>query len=187
MFFALLACAGDISAGDFFWKKKSDYQGTVRDMTTGLPLEGVYVLAVYYGGGGSMFGHSATWCVKTRGAYSGKDGSFRLPREPEGNPGVYPIKIGYLKNSQATSKAREKAGGEAVGPPYDVEMEPQVPGKGKTSQFIQCERPKSRADAADNVKYLKILTEEFNLYKPGSNFIESLEESISLLENAKAP
>lgn len=62
----------------FSWPWDS-VEGTVFDSKTGKPMAGVYVLATYNRAGGDLFGHSAHWCVRARGEYTGTDGKFSLP------------------------------------------------------------------------------------------------------------
>ncbi len=53
--------------------------GVVVDAATGQPIEGAYVLATYNDSGGAWMGHSASWCIRTAGMYTGKDGRFSFP------------------------------------------------------------------------------------------------------------
>ena len=61
------------------------------------PIEGAYVVAIYREQVVSMAAMNS-WCVKTRGMYTGKDGKFRFPVENlKGNSPLYAgaIKPGY--------------------------------------------------------------------------------------------
>ncbi|UUZ54965.1 carboxypeptidase-like regulatory domain-containing protein [Massilia sp. H-1] len=58
-------------------------EGTVFHAESGAPMAGVFVFAQYKQSGSQPFGHSASWCVMTRRVYTGSDGRFRFPGEPD--------------------------------------------------------------------------------------------------------
>lgn len=84
--------------------------GIVVESKTGKPMEGAFVLAVYHGAGGNLFGHSSSWCVRTKGAWTGPDGRFALPRGKGFDPQLYAIKEGYLLNPYRKSPHSPKQG-----------------------------------------------------------------------------
>ena len=80
-----------------FGKPSMDITGIVYDQDTMQPLEGAYVLAVYEESAVGMAG-SGNWCVKTKGMYTGKDGSYHFPVEKLDNrspANVFAIKPDY--------------------------------------------------------------------------------------------
>jgi len=55
-----------------------DFTGTVYDKSTMKPIEGAYVVAIYHADAGPPPAYK-TWCVKTLGTYTDKEGKFRFP------------------------------------------------------------------------------------------------------------
>src|SRR5450759_1147278 len=79
-----------------------EFTGNVRDKETKEPLEGAYVVAIYYIREASA-GVGSFNCQKTKGMYTGKDGKFHFPIEKLNNlsPGeVTAIKPGYYGNDR---------------------------------------------------------------------------------------
>ena len=76
---SVLPVNADASGGNplSFGKPDFDLTGTVYDATTKQPIDGAYVVALYYK---SIVGMAAMdlWCIKTKGMYTGKDGKFRF-------------------------------------------------------------------------------------------------------------
>jgi len=82
-------------------KGKPDFAftGIVYDKSTMQPIEGAYVVAIYHADAGPPPAYK-TWCVKTLGMYTGKDGKFSFPVTR--NDGRSPmmasaIKTGYYR------------------------------------------------------------------------------------------
>ena len=139
--------------------------GKVINAITAQPIEGAYVMAIYQEAGSSLFGHSATWCVKTKGMYTGKDGAFRFPGY------VWPIAI----KPDFTDGLREWS--EKL-PPRDgkkkyvrdpnIYLKPQDPANPGTNWFSPvCDRWKSKEDVVANIEFLKLELVEYIKYVPG--------------------
>src|SRR5438105_4888157 len=80
---------------NFFGSRSIEISGTVIDVATGKPIEGVYVMAEYKEAGAVLFAHSASWCVKTKGMYTEADGKYHFPIENSHIPQVHAIKPDY--------------------------------------------------------------------------------------------
>lgn len=137
------------------------FRGVVYDSSTGRPLEGVYVMAEYQEGGGTLFGHAGTWCVKTAGTYTGTDGKFSLPGSFR-TVWLHPIKLGFaLDRSKTFASGRE-----------DFFMTPQIPDKPRQSQYVSCGRAGNPADVIANIEYLEILGAEDRKYGRDSKIVD---------------
>lgn len=135
----------------------ADLAGTVVDARSGQPVAGAYVLAVYKESGGTWFGHSGSWCVRTAGMRTAPDGRFALPAGSSNHVELHVIKEGFIETSSPElPEARYWWQSERAKRLY---VEPLVT-KGKRSRFIQCERPASRADVEANIAYLRLLEKE---------------------------
>lgn len=156
--------------------------GIVIDSKTGKPVEGAFVLAVYHGTGGNLFGHSSSWCVRTKGAWTGPDGRFALPMGKGFDPQLYAIKEGYLLNPYRKSPHSSKQG-EAK--PTDFRylyLDRQGESKIEDSDVIICERPATRQDVDANVTYLKLLSKESERLPEGNLRRSVIESTIAQFE-----
>ncbi|EEF23058.1 conserved hypothetical protein [Ricinus communis] len=80
--------------------REFDVSGQAIDVTTGKPLAGVFMVAIYERAGGVAFGHSGIWCVKTVGQYTDAEGRFRFTYEEGHEPAFLFIKPGYYREYQ---------------------------------------------------------------------------------------
>ncbi len=161
--------AATASGGSPLWFGKPDFEltGTVFDATTKQPIEGAYVVALYFEQYSGMAA-SGEHCVKTRGMYTGKDGTFHFPVEKldGSNPGeVSAIKPGYRSDFpvRPPPDVWKKQGKEAY-TGRDLPLVPQIPGKPQWwfgSVDVHCAHAKTRGDAAAGVEFLKFKLDEY--------------------------
>lgn len=188
---ALLLSGSAIAAGGnplSYGKPDFDLTGTVYDVTTKQPIEGAYVVALYYK---PIVGMSAMdlWCIKTKGMYTGKDGRFRFAVEKlDGNSPreVTAIKPGYYSGREVFPPADvwKKQGKEAY-TGRDTPLIPQDPVKPEGRYGLGdvfCNHAESREDVAAGIEFLRIqLSEEQRLpFHPQA--IESTKYRINRLE-----
>lgn len=192
MFAASLQSGGAAAAGGnplSFGKPDFDLTGTVYDETTKQPIEGAYVVAIFYKAVVGL-GGSDTWCVKTKGMYTGKDGKFRFAIEKlDGrSPGeVTAIKPGYYSGREVFPRPEvwEKQGREAY-TGRDTPLIPQDPAKPEWqygTMDVFCSRAESREDAAAGIEFLRILLGEKKRLNFRLDAIESTSDMIKQLQN----
>jgi hypothetical protein len=160
-------------------------EGMVIDSKTGKPMEGAFVLAVYNESGGTLFGHSSSWCVRTKAVWTGPDGRFTFPKGKPNNPYLYAVKEGYVLNSYLEPSPRKE--GEKPAEFRYLHLERHGESKIKSSQFIICERPVTRQDVEANITYLKLLSRESEHIPKGDlrrNVIESTLAEFEALPDA---
>ncbi len=192
-FWAALLLATSIAAGSAhgaggnslaFGKPDFEFTGTVYDNVTKQPIEGAYVVAIYREQVVSMAAMNS-WCVKTRGMYTGKDGKFRFPVENlKGNSPLYAgaIKPGYYNGPKVfpPEDVWKKQGKEAYSN-RDIFLNPQDPkrpdfayGTGEES----CSHARSKEDAIAGLEFLKIQLAEVTRYKAGAQGINAIAHMI---------
>ncbi len=175
-----------------FGKPDFDFTGTVYDNVTKQPIEGAYVVAIYREQVVSMAAMSS-WCVKTLGMYTGKDGKFRFPVENrKGNSPLHAgaIKPGYFNGPWEfpAEQIWKKQGREAYSN-RDIYLIPQDPQKAVFSYGTQeeyCHHAKSREDAAAGVEFLKIQIKEIVRLRASEQGIDSVRSMIDHLERLPA-
>lgn len=171
-----------------FRKIDFDMTGTVRDSETKALIEGAYVVAIYYGSASSPAA-SATFCTKTLGMLTGKDGTFRFPVEKLNNlrPGdVMAIKPGYFGDKRIipTSKIQRAQTAETY-TGRDVILTKQNPEKPEFlfgESEIRCERARWRDDAAASIEFLKIKIAELNRLRAEPWRARNVSETIAELQ-----
>lgn len=153
------------------------------DTDTDLPIEGAYVMVIYRDSGGTFLGHSSSWCVKTKGMYTGKDGKFHFPLESK-NPFVNAIKPDYyLSVSKHPVVLEPYGGGQRVAPDPNIYLKRQDPTKFNFRLGdMECERPKYREDVLANIEYLKIAVAEMVKYGDDKRGIDNARSRIQRLE-----
>ncbi len=173
-----------------YGKPAMNITGIVYDQNTKLPIEGAYVMAVYREMGGSFAG-TAIWCVKTKGMYTGKDGSYHFPVEKM--DGVSPDEVFAIKpdyywhDSVLPTEFQNRWKSFGIYSNRHVYLKRQDPAKPSFRHGASyCERPKSNEDVEANIVFFKIeLTE--HLKHGGSeagersqrNLIRSMETAVS--------
>lgn len=199
--FAWLVFCGPVTASGgwpfSFGKPDFELTGTVFDKTTNQPIEGAYVVALYFEQYAGM-GAIGSRCVKTKGMYTGKDGKFHFPVEKldGSSPGeVNAIKRGYRSDFpiRPPPDVWKKQGKEAY-TGRDLPLVPQIPEKpewwfGSGNEY--CDQAKTRGDAAAGVEFLKIQLSEYVRLDAGEQGIRAVGRMIqrleSLSENAAVP
>jgi hypothetical protein len=167
----------------------AETSGVVVDAKTGRPIEGAYVLASYNEGGSSWGGHSASWCVRTAGMYTGSDGKFRFPsggflrlNQPlrlmfkgawNESPSIAVIKPDYYLDYGA-----DREHGKYV----LLKQDPAKP-EYQYGNAGACREPESRKAAEANVTFLKIKKEEYLRFARGESSVRNIDEMIQRLEN----
>jgi hypothetical protein len=147
--------------------------GTVIDVTTMLPVEGAYVMNVYYESGAALFGHSGHWCVKTKGMYTGKDGKFHFPIAKSSFLYVHAIKPDYFSTHNIGPQKMERLwyGVERVIEDPNLYLKPQDPAK-----------PDFQLDNA-NVVFEKIYHAEIIKYFPKFQLEDDFQKRIQRWES----
>jgi hypothetical protein len=166
--------------GEFFWKWRADYHGTVLDKETNQPIPGVYVMGVYLQTGDEPVRHEKDWCVRIVGAYTDQKGRVTIARGPGGIPDVYAIKAGYTDY-----RSEENSLAKAVRGPTDsksdelILLRKQVEGAFESPTYRTCNNPQKPSDLAAYVTYLEILLSEYQRYVPNSLRIPMFEKEIT--------
>jgi hypothetical protein len=171
--------------------KKIDYEltGAVYDAATKQPLEGAYVIAGYRV---HVSGPAAdtTWCVKTRGMYTGKDGKFHFQIEKLDTLSpmlASAIKPGYFRGRFVFPErdvwkkqdARAYAG-------HDIFLNPQDSAK---PQFLYgsgdeyCHHAATLDDAAAGIEFMKIQLGELVRLGASPRGIDAVKKMIQDLES----
>ena len=168
------------------WFRKIDFEltGTVIDVDTKLPIEGAYAMAIYKVIDSDFF-VSATYCIKTNGMYTGKDGKFHFPIDKLDGWSpveVTAIKPGYFLKDQVpwqkVKSERERYTGRDV---YLQKQNPEKPDFHLGGDF--CARPKFREDVEANIEYYKIEINEHIRLGGSENGIDSDKYFLQRLES----
>jgi hypothetical protein len=144
----------------------STLTGTVRDATTRAPIAGAYVMAVYYQSGGELFAHSARWCFRTRGMYTGNDGRYRFPAEGDGPPELKAIKPDYFEKERLRWVTERHWYGDSEVQSPDLFLQRQDPAAPTPTRSFDCDRPTRSEDALANIEYLNISLANAEKYDP---------------------
>jgi hypothetical protein len=148
----------------------STLTGTVRDATTRAPIAGAYVMAVYYQSGGELFAHSARWCFKTRGMYTGNDGRYRFPAEGDGRPELKVIKPDYFEKEELRWVTERHWYGDSKVQSPDLFLQRQDPAAlTPPTGSLDCDRPAKPEDALANIEYLNISLADAEKYDPDNS------------------
>jgi hypothetical protein len=172
------------------FERKVDYEltGMVMDAKTKQPLEGVYVVAVYMGGGLSLAG-SAAWCEKTLGMTTQADGKFHFPaRDEKGRTPQYPVAIkpGYAyAGYQITNESQVTSDRKLYFTDQNVLLAPQDPAKPQLNfQYgrAYCTRASTRADALAATELFRKIANEYEKYQVPKTHLENMRSMIADLE-----
>jgi hypothetical protein len=176
------------ATGNIWGLLGKDFTGAVIDHETKEPIEGAYVLALYriVRSGPAA---TTTWCVKSAGMFTGKDGKYRFPiKELNGlSPQVYAIKPDYiLMRTKVPPIWNENSWLLDAYQGWDVHLKK----KNKDSTELgfnaehYCGYAKTREDAAASVQFMKLLLEERKKYRPTENAVHAdLASQIQKLES----
>ncbi len=185
---SLLVTASAVSycAPPGVFKPSMDVTGIVYDIDTKQPLEGAYVLAVYEKSAVSGAG-SSNWCVKTKGMYTGKDGSYHFPIEQfdNGSPAdVHAIKPDYyFIERDRPPNVRYGWHLKSTFANRHIYLKKQDVAKPEFRYgFRHCERPTSPDDLVDALQFIKITYSEYVKYKRDAMVIKDAAEDIANIE-----
>ena len=171
-----------------FAQTNIELRGRVLDRATKKPIEGAYVIAGYHE---KIVGPAVVkqWCVRTRGAITGPDGSYHFPVEKLDGmspASVSAIKPGYYfdyvqypdKKTWKKQDASSYAG-------RDIYLSPQDEKKleysyGPEDKF--CYHAKTSADAAASVEFLKIQLAEYIRLGVNERQVGAVRDMIRILE-----
>lgn len=163
--------------------------GTVLDVTTKQPIEGAYVIASYFEVFTGDVRHRS-WCLKTNGMRTGKDGRFHFPVEKlDGNsPGsLSAIKSDYRYAPAAPVNRdvwrKQSAASYADRILYLAAQDPAKPDFhfGLGEEF--CEHATTREAAAASLEFFKISLQEKIKYGAPEHNIEGNRDLIRMLES----
>ncbi len=174
-----------------------EYTGAVFDAESKAPIEGAYVVAVYAGtAGGPYRGH--TWCEKTKGMYTAKDGTFHFAVEKlDGfNPDIaFAIKSGYYFKStdggsfsdSKQARAKEFYAGRNIWLQKQDERDPRTNAGAWGLEL--CERAVSEEAIASWVEFQRIVSAEMKRMHADSRVVEAhesyIETAISIAREAE--
>jgi hypothetical protein len=166
-----------------------DTAGTVIDLSTGKPAEGAYVLAAYRETGGTWFGHSGSWCVMTKGMYTGPDGKFRFPPVKSSPAHLSVIKPDYVWTVDGADIKRPLWDGKGKNP-YTTDPNVYLKTQDPTRPDLnfgdeECERPRTQADVVANVEYLKLALAERIKYGAAIGQIETTRAILQSLQSSR--
>ena len=164
-----------------------DYTGTVRDKDTNEPIEGAYVVGMYFVSKSNMAA-SVFQCKKTIGTYSDRKGAYRLPIEKLNglNPGdISAIKPGYFGNELVipTRELQRSLSKEAFSN-RDVFLRKQDPAKPEFRYGhpeVGCMFAETREDVSASIKFAEIELKELERLEAGSRLLSIAKEQIARL------
>jgi hypothetical protein len=186
----LTASAVSYCAPPGVFKPSMDITGIVYDIDTKQPLEGAYVLAVYEESAVSGAG-SSNWCVKTKGMYTGKDGSYHFPIEQfdNGSPAnIHAIKPDYYfveydrpPNVRYGWHLKSTFANRHIYLKKENKAKPEF-----RHGFHDCERPKSAQDLVAALQFIKIKHAEYIKFDRDAIVINDVAEDIARIEKMLA-
>jgi hypothetical protein len=170
--------------------RKIDFEltGTVLDVDTKQPIEGAFVVASYKIQRSSLAA-TASFCVKTKGMYTGKDGKYHFPVEKlDGrNPfSTNAIKPGYFwKDTELPESALWKKQNAAAYSGRDIYLKKQDPAN-LNWHFSDgeevCDEAPTREAAAAGIEFLKLKLAEKIQYGDGEQGKRGSQELIEMLQ-----
>ena len=162
--------------------------GTVRDKETKQPIDGAYVVAVYLIQESGLAA-SALKCKKTKGAYTDKDGKYRLPVEKL--DGLSPhdvtaIKPGYYGTDREIPNFEQRRAQNADTysnrDHYLIKQNPDKPEFRFGFSELGCIFAESREDVAASIQFMKIKLAEVERLKGESWRVRDLGQDLARLE-----
>lgn len=162
--------------------------GTVRDKETRQPIEGAYVVAVYLIQESGLAA-SALNCKKTKGAYTDKDGKYRLPVEKLDGlspQDVTAIKPGYYGTDREIPNIEQRRAQNADTysnrDHYLIKQNPDKPEFRFGFSLLGCTFAESREDVAASIQFKKIELAEVKRLAGENWLIENVSRGIARLE-----
>jgi hypothetical protein len=164
--------------------------GVVIDAQTKQPIAGAYVMAIYREAGGVWAGHSSTWCVRTEGMYTDKDGKYRFSKG-----GL--LRLNQPLNFVFRGMIAHEPMLAAIKPDYYLgdwdgsdstrtQLVKQNPSKPEFRYgFFLCDRPASKDVVNANVVFLKIVRGEYVRLGREASSLRNIDETIQGLEPNK--
>jgi hypothetical protein len=180
-----------VHAAGWWPGSKIDFEltGQVLDIDTNEPIEGAYAIAVYKEGRSGIAG-TGSFCVKTKGMYTGKDGRFHFPVEKR--DGYSPIDVnavrsGYFfaKVSVPSRKSHEAQNAEAYTNRHVYLRKQDVnnPRFQYQEDEFYCTYGKTLEDVTASITFFKVINEEYARFGARKQGRDSLTELIRDLES----
>lgn len=186
---AVAACApGSVGIPNSLGTPDFDFTGTVYDKSTMQPIEGAYVVAIYHEDAGPPPAYK-TWCVKTLGMYTGKDGKFHFPvtRIDGRSPMMASaIKTGYYRAGfDVTSREVWQRQDASTYSNRNIYLAPQVPSNPQyplDSGEEFCPQAKTAKDAEAGLHFLRLQVEELKRIGAPSSVVTGAKELVESRE-----
>jgi hypothetical protein len=191
IFSATFLSTSAVHAAGWWPGSKIDFEltGQVLDIDTNEPIEGAYAIALYEEGRSGIAG-SRSFCVKTKGMYTGKDGRFHFPVEKR--DGYSPILVNaarsdyfYVKFFIPPRKIHEAQNAEAYTNRHVYLRKQDVnnPRFQYESGEFYCNYGKTLEDVAASITFFKIINEEYTRFGAPKQGRDSLTRMIRDLES----
>jgi hypothetical protein len=165
-----------------------EYRGTVYDLDTKQPLEGVYVVAGYYVATTTP-PVVAVFCKKTRGMYTGPDGKFAFPvekRDGRSPRNASAIKSGYshdhgvqIHGDVWTKQDQAAYSGHDI---YLRRQDEKMVGIRFGQGDERCDHAETAEDAAAAAQFLRIEAQERKRLGASSKVVDGVLERARALE-----
>ncbi len=140
----------------YFFMPRGNVSGIVLDKVSDNPIEGVYVVAIYSTGGSDGV-HSYSWCARTKGMYTGKDGKFSFPLERYGRPSLAAIKRDYVSDGYGYPRRGDGTVKTYSEPIFHMHrQDPAKPEFKMGGREVSCTRDAWRDDVEASLEFLRI-------------------------------
>jgi hypothetical protein len=186
MFLAVLAASGSMLA--FCTEKKIDFEftGTAYDKDTKQPIEGAYAVAIYKEIRGGYVAVTS-FCVKTKGMYTGKDGKYHFPVEKRNGASPSTVQIihpDYVWQSANPKPDRihyqQRAEAYADRDAYMKKQDPANPIF--YGHDVWCTEAKKKEDVVAAIEFMKILRAQYVKFNRGQSSLDNLDSMIGDLK-----
>jgi hypothetical protein len=184
----LIGAAHAVSPIDYFKKPDFELTGTVFDADIKQPIEGAYVVATYKiqrAGAEAV----TSWCVKTLGMYTGKDGKYHSPvekRDGRSPRATNAIRPGYFWTDSTFPSDdvwnRQDATSYSNRDIYLKKQDPKNPSFHFSDREEVCDHAPTREAAAAGTEFLRLSLAEDTKYGASEQGRRSVEETIHVFE-----